>query len=51
MNFNPNPPKQKQEVIVSRKSKQINRLPLFFKCYLLNSTSTQKHVGMVSDAK
>ena len=49
--FRSDPPKQAQEVIFSRRIKQISLPPPFFNYNSVNSTSTQKHLEMVSDAK
>ena len=50
MNFNPDPSKQAQVVIFSRKIKQTNHPPLFFNHNLVNATCTQKQ-EIVLDAK
>ena len=51
MNFNPDPNKQAQEIIFSRKVKKINHLPLLLNQKLVKSSSTQKHPGIVLDTK
>ena len=51
MRFNPDPKKQAQEVIFSRKINKIDHPPLYFNENLVKSSSTQKHLGMVLDAK
>ena len=48
--FNPDPIKQAQEVIFSRKIMKIDHPPLYFNENLLKS-STQKHLGMILDTK
>ena len=51
MNFNPDPNKQAQEVIFSRKINKIIYPPLLFNQNLVKSSSSQKHLGMVLDTK
>ena len=51
MRFNPDPKKQAQELILSRKINKINHLPLYFNENLLKSSSTQKHLRMILDTK
>ena len=51
MRFNPDPKKQAQEVIFSRKINKIDHPPLYFNEYLVKSSSTQKHLGMILDTK
>ena len=51
MRFNPDPKKQAQEVIFSRKINKIDRPPLYFNENLVKSSSTQKHLGMIVDTK
>ena len=43
MNFNPDPTTQAQEVIISRKTKKINHLPLTFSESTASQTASQKH--------
>ena len=43
MRFNPDPKKQAQEVIFSRKISKIDHTPLYFSENLVKSSSTQKH--------
>ena len=51
MNFNPGPTKQVQKVIFSRK-KTVSIHPLFyFNKNPVNSTATNKHLGMILDSK
>ena len=50
MNFNPDPFKQAQEVIFSRKIKSQNH-PLHFNNNPINKTPLQKHLGMYFDPK
>ena len=47
----PDPNKQTQEVIFSRKFNKINHSPLLFNQNLLKSSSAQKHLEMVLDTK
>ena len=49
--FNHRPKKQAQEVIVSRKNNKIDHPRLYFNKKLVKSSSTQKHLGMISDTK
>ena len=51
MNFNPDPSKQAQEVIFSRKIKKPNHPELIFNNIPVNQTSYQKHLGMFLDNK
>ena len=51
MNFNPDPFKQAEEVLFSRKSKSQNHLCLYFKNNIVNQTPLQKHLGMYLDQK
>ena len=51
MRFNPDPNKQAQEVIFSRKINKIDHPPLYFNENLVKSSSTQKHLGMILDTK
>ena len=50
-NTNPVSSKQAQGVVSNIKINQIKYPPLFFIYNLVHSTSTQKHLGMVLDAK
>ena len=47
MNFNPDPNKQAQKIIFSRKVEKINHLPLLLNQKLVKSSSTQRHLGIV----
>ena len=47
MRFNPDPKKQGQEVIFSRKINKIDHPPLYFNENLVKSSSTQKLLGMI----
>ena len=49
MNFNPDPSKQAQEVIFSRKSKKISHPTLFFNNIQVPQSSSQKHLGIILD--
>ena len=51
MQFNPDPLKQAQEVIFSRKIKEINHLDLIFNNRAVNRVSCQKHLGLLLDQK
>ena len=51
MRFNPDPYKQAQEVIFSRKINKIDHPPLYFNQNLVKSSSTHKHLGMVLDSR
>ena len=51
MRFNPDPNKQAQEVIFSRKINKIDHPPLYFNQNLVKSSSTHKHLGMVLDTR
>ena len=51
MNFNPDPNKQAQEVIFSRKVNKINHPPLLFHQNLAKSSNTRKHLGILLDTK
>ena len=51
MNFNPDPFKQAQEVLFSRKIKSQNHPCLHFNNNPVNQTPLQKHLGMCLDPK
>ena len=51
MRFNPDPNKQAQEVIFSRKINKIDHPSLYFNKNLVKSSSTHKHLGMVLDTR
>ena len=51
MRFNPNPEKQAQGVIFSRKFNKIDHPPLYFNQNLVKSSSTHKNLGMALDTK
>ena len=51
MSFNPNPSKQPQEVIFSRKSKRPTHLPFVFSNGNVSQTFSQKHLGVILDFK
>ena len=51
MRSNPDPKKQAQEVIFSRKINKIDHPPLYFNQNLIKSSSTHKRLGMVLDTK
>ena len=50
MNFNSDPTKQTHEVIFSRKTKEINHLPLVFNNTSVSQSSPQKHPGATLDS-
>ena len=49
MKYNPNPSKQTQEVIFSRKLKKISHPPLFFSNIQVPQSSSHKHLGIILD--
>ena len=49
LRFNPDPNKQAQEVMFSRKINKIDHPSLYFHQNLVKSSSTRKHLGMVLD--
>ena len=51
MSFNPDPIKQAQEIIFSRKTLQRNHPGLMFNNSIVNVTSIHKHLGMIFDSK
>ena len=51
MSFNPNPSKQAQEVIFSRKIKKLSHPSLVFNSNNVLQTSSQKHLGITLDVK
>ena len=51
MRFNPDPTKESQEVIFSRKINKIDYPLLYFNEFLVKSSSTHKHLGMKLDTK
>ena len=51
MSFNPEPSKQAQEVIFSRKLQKINHPSIYFNNNPIDQVSSQKHLGMILDAK
>ena len=51
MSFNPNPSKQAQEVIFSRKIKKLSHPSLVFNSNNVLQTSSQKHLGVTLDVK
>ena len=51
MSFNPDPTKQAQEIIFSRKTSQRNHLDLMFYNNVVKVTSIHKHLGMNFDSK
>ena len=51
MSFNPGPNKQAQEVIFTRKSKNMHHPPLMFDKSKFFQTTTQKHLGLIIDKR
>ena len=51
MSFNPDPTKQAQEIIFSRKTSQRNHPSLMFNNNTVNLTTVRKHLGMIFDSK
>ena len=51
MSFNPDPIKQAQEIIFSRKTSQRNHPGLMFNNSIVNVTTIHKHLGMIFDSK
>ena len=51
MSFNPDPCKQAQEVILSRKLKRSSHPPLVFNNNNVSQTFSQKHLGVILDFK
>ena len=51
MSFNPDPSKQAQEVIFSRKLKNVSNPPLVFNNANVSSCESQKHLGILLDSK
>ena len=51
ISFNPDPKKQAQEVILSRKSKAISHPPLVFNSNNVIQTTFQKHLGIILDTR
>ena len=49
MSFNPDPKKQAQEVIFSRKSKAMSHPPLVFNINNVIQSTSQKHLGIILD--
>ena len=50
-NFKPDPTKQAQEVIFSRKTKKLPHLPLVFNNVNVTQSIYQKHLGIILDSK
>ena len=50
MGFNPDPDKQPQEVIFSRKTKKLNHSPLTFSKSTVSQRTYQKYFGVILDA-
>ena len=51
MSFNPDPSKQAQEVTSSRKLQKISHPSIYFNNNPIEQVSSQKHLGMILDAK
>ena len=51
MSYNPDPTKQTQEIIFSRKTSQRNHPGLMFNKSIVNVTTIRKHLGMIFNSK
>ena len=51
MSFNPDPSKQAQEIIFSRKKMKSSHPSVYFNNIPVSSTSVHKHLGMLLDDK
>ena len=51
MSFNADPSKQAQEIIFSRKLRKISHLSVYFNNNPMEQVSSQKHLGIILDAK
>ena len=51
MRFSPDPKKQAQEMIFSRKINKIDHPPLYFNQNLIKSSSAHKHLGTILDTR
>ena len=51
MSFNPDPTKQAQEIIFSRKTSQRNHPSFMFNNSIVNVTNIHKHLGMIFYSK
>ena len=51
MRFNPDPNKQANEVVFSRKKVEKQHVPLNFNDSLVNSVPKQKHLGLILDKR
>ena len=51
MNFNPDPSKQAQEIIFSRKTQENFHPPLYFNNIKVEQTALQKHLGIFLDPR
>ena len=51
MSFNPDPSKQAQEVIFSRKCTKEDHPPIYFNDIPVTQTTVQKHIGLCLDEK
>ena len=51
MSFDADPSKQAQEIIFSRKLRKISHLSIYFNNNPMEQVSSQKHLGMILDAK
>ena len=49
MSFNPDPSKQAQEVIFSRKTKKVNHSHLILNNIAVTHAAFQKHLGVILD--
>ena len=51
MSYSPDPSKQAQEVIFSRKLQKISHLPIYFNSNPIEQVSSKKHLGLILDTK
>ena len=51
ISFNPDPIKQAQEIIFSRKTSKRNHPGLMFNNNIVNLTTNHEHLGMIIDSK
>ena len=51
MRFNPDPIKQANEVVISRKKVEKQQVPLNFNDSLVKSVPKQKHLGLIIDKR
>ena len=51
MSFNPDPTKQAEEIIFSRKRNRQDHPPIFFNNFVVKTVSDHKHFGLIIDSK